>query len=41
MVADPANAFTPDGRLRDERYVGALTELMALLRAEAGWRSSG
>ena len=36
MVADASNAFTPDGRLKDERYVGALTELMALLRAEAG-----
>ena len=36
MVADASNAFGPDGRLKDERYVRALAELMALLRAEAG-----
>ncbi|MCA3515804.1 MAG: hypothetical protein IOC88_02750 [Rhodobacter sp.] len=36
MVAEACNAFGPDGRLKDERYVRALTELMALLRAEAG-----
>jgi chromate reductase len=35
MVADASNAFGPDGRLKDERYVMALAELMALLRAEA------
>jgi chromate reductase len=36
MVADASSAFGPDGRLKDERYVRALAELMALLRAEAG-----
>ena len=36
MVADASNAFGPDGRLKVERYVMALAELMALLRAEAG-----
>jgi chromate reductase len=36
MVADASNAFGPDGQLKDERYVRALAELMALLRAEAG-----
>jgi hypothetical protein len=36
MVADASSAFGQDGRLKDERYVGALAELMALLRAEAG-----
>jgi chromate reductase len=36
MVADASNAFGPDGRLTDERYVKALAELMAQLRAEAG-----
>jgi len=35
-VADASNAFSPDGRLKDERYVMALAELMALLRAEVG-----
>jgi hypothetical protein len=38
MVADPANAFTPDGQLQDKRYAKALAELMALLRAEAEWQ---
>ena len=36
MVADASNAFGPDGRLKDERYVRALAELMAELRTEAG-----
>jgi chromate reductase len=36
MVADSSNAFDAEGRLKDERYVRALTELMGLLRAEAG-----
>ncbi|MCA3443831.1 MAG: NAD(P)H-dependent oxidoreductase [Rhodobacter sp.] len=36
MVAEASTAFGPDGRLKDERYIRALTELMALLRAEAG-----
>jgi hypothetical protein len=35
MVADASNAFDAEGRLRDERYVRALGELMALLRGEA------
>jgi chromate reductase len=38
MVADPANAFSPDGQLQDKRYAKALAELMALLRAEAEWQ---
>lgn len=36
MVADSSNAFTDAGRLRDERTVKLLTELMAALRAEIG-----
>ena len=35
MVGDSGNAFDVHGRLRDERYVKSLTELMGLLRAEA------
>jgi chromate reductase, NAD(P)H dehydrogenase (quinone) len=35
MVADSSTAFDAEGRLKDERYVKALTELMGLLRAEA------
>jgi len=35
MVADSGKAFGPDGRLMDERTVKGLTELMAVLRAEA------
>lgn len=36
MVADSSAAFDEEGRLTDARYVKALTELMAELRAEAG-----
>lgn len=35
LVADASNAFTAEGRLIDERYQKALTELMLALRAEA------
>ncbi len=35
MVADSGDAFGVDGRLKDERYLKALTELTGLLRAEA------
>ncbi len=34
MVANSSQAFEPDGSLKDERYVKALSELMTLLRAE-------
>ncbi|WP_172300226.1 NADPH-dependent FMN reductase [Pseudoruegeria sp. HB172150] len=33
-VADSSNAFDEDGRLKDERYVKALTAMMETLRAE-------
>jgi chromate reductase, NAD(P)H dehydrogenase (quinone) len=36
MVANSGKAFDADGRLTDEGTVKLLTELMALLRAEAG-----
>lgn len=35
LIADTRNQFGEDGRLTNERYVKALTELMAALRAEA------
>lgn len=35
LVADSGNAFDADGRLIDDRYIKALTELMDQLRAEA------
>jgi chromate reductase len=35
MVANSAHAFDEAGRLLDERYIKALSELMGLLRAEA------
>ncbi len=35
MVADSRKAFDEAGRLRDERYVKTLTELMQVLRTEA------
>lgn len=36
LVADSGTAFDGDGRLKDPRYVRALTELMADLRAAIG-----
>lgn len=35
LIADSANAFTAEGRLKDERSQKTLADLMALLRAEA------
>jgi chromate reductase len=35
MVADSSNAFDENGRLKGERYIAQLTELMDLLKAEA------
>jgi chromate reductase len=35
MVADSSHAFTPEGRLIDDRYTRSLTELMQALRTEA------
>jgi chromate reductase len=35
MVADSGNAFDENGRLKGERYIAQLTELMDLLKAEA------
>ena len=35
LVADTRNQFDEDGRLTNERYLKALTELMEALRAEA------
>jgi chromate reductase len=35
LIADSANAFDAEGRLEDKRSQKTLTELMALLRAEA------
>lgn len=40
LVADSSHAFDDAGRLKDERYVKALTELMGLLRAEADRRAA-